>query len=88
MRLQIVNSKNATSYYVVKSVYENKKRTSKVVEKLGTYDSLKEKLNGEEPIAWAKKYVEELNKKEKEDKREILVKYSPEKLITLPCSRK
>lgn len=81
MRLSISKSKNAVSLYVIKSTYENKKNTSKVVEKLGTYDSLKEKLNGEDPIEWAKKYVEELNKKEKENKREILVKYSPDKFI-------
>ena len=80
MRLQIVKSKNAQSLYVVKSIYHNKKRTNKVIEKLGTYDYLKNILN-EEPIAWAKKYVEELNKKEKEGTRDILVKYCPTKII-------
>ena len=48
MRLQIVKSKNAQSLYVVKSIYHNKKRTNKVIEKLGTYDHLKNVLN-EEP---------------------------------------
>ena len=81
MRLQIVKSKNAASLYVVKSVFENGKRSSKVVEKLGTYSALKEKLNDEDPIEWAKKYVEELNRKEKEAKREVIVKYSPAKII-------
>ena len=81
MRLQIVNSKNAASFYVVKSIYENGKRSSKVVEKLGTYADLHKKLNGEDPVEWANKYIEELNKKDKEEKREILVKYSPSKLI-------
>jgi len=81
MRLQIVNSKNAASLYVVKSIYENGKRSSKVVEKLGTVAGLEKKLNDQDPIEWAKKYVEELNKKEKEEKREVLVKYSPSKLI-------
>lgn len=81
MRLQIVNSKNAASLYVVKSVYENGKRSSKVVEKLGTYAELLKALDGEDPINWAKKYIEDLNKKEKEEKREVLVKYSPTKLI-------
>ena len=80
MRLQIVKSKNAQSLYVVKSIYHNKKRTNKVIEKLGTYEHLKNVLN-EDPIVWAKKYVEELNKKEKEGTRDILVKYSPTKII-------
>lgn len=80
MRLQIIKSKNAQSLYVVKSVYHNKKRTNKVVEKLGTYDKLKETLN-EDPIAWAKNYVKELNKQEKAGTRNVLVKYSPTKII-------
>lgn len=81
MRLQIVNSKNAASLYVVKSIFENGRRSSKVVEKLGTYADLHKKLNGEDPIDWAKKYVDQLTQKEKEEKREVLVKYSPSKLI-------
>ena len=81
MRLQIVKSKNAASLYVVKSTFEKGKRTSKVVEKLGTYDELLKKLNGQDPIEWGKRYIEELNNKEKEEKQEVLVKYSPVKQI-------
>ena len=81
MRLQIVNSKNAASLYVVKSIFENGRRSSKVVEKLGTYADLHKRLNGEDPIDWAKKYVDLLTQKEKEEKREVLVKYSPSKII-------
>ena len=81
MRLQISKSKNASSLYVTKSIYVNGVSTSKVVEKLGTYDDLKEKLNGEDPIEWAKAYVAELTRKEKEEKREVLVRYSPAKQI-------
>ena len=80
MRLQIIKSKNAQSLYVVKSVYHNKKRTNKVVEKWGTYENLKESLN-EDPIKWAKNYVEKLNQQEKEGTRNILVKYNPTKII-------
>ena len=80
MRLQIIKSKNAQSLYVVKSVYHNKKRTNKVVEKLGTYEKLKHTLN-EDPIEWAKKYVEKLNEQEKNGTRTILVKYNPSKVI-------
>lgn len=82
MRLSISKSKNAASLYVIKSIYDKGKRTTKIVEKLGTYDELKEKLNGEDPIEWANKYIEELNKKEKEENREVMVKYSPSKVIT------
>ncbi len=81
MRLSISKSKNSASLYVIKSTYENGVHSTKIVEKLGTYDELKKKLDGQDPIEWAKKYIEELNKKEKEEKREVLVKYSPTKLI-------
>ena len=81
MRLQIVKSKNAQSLYVVKTIYNNKKRTNKVVEKLGTYENLKKKLYPNEPIEWAKKYVEELNKQEQEGTRNIIIKYNPTKII-------
>ena len=81
MRLSVSKSKNSTSLYVIKSTYKNGVRSSKVVEKLGTVNELSKKLNGQDPIEWAKKYVEELNKKEKEEKREVIVKYSPSKVI-------
>ena len=82
MRLQIIKSKNAASLYVVKSLFENGKRTSKVVEKLGTLAAISKAIDGQDPIEWAKKYVDELNRKEKLEKREVLLKYSPAKLIT------
>jgi len=81
MRLKISKSKNAQSLYVIKDVVTKEKRTSKVVEKLGTYRELKEKLNGRDPIEWAKQYIEELNQKEKEENSKIMVQYSPTKLI-------
>ena len=62
MRLSFSRSKNATSLYVIKDVTENNKRTTKIVEKLGTIKDLEEKLNGQDPIEWAKDYIDELNK--------------------------
>jgi transposase len=82
MRLGMSKSKNSTSLYVIKSTYENKKHSTKIVEKLGTIAELEKKLNGQDPIEWAKKYIEELNQKEKEEKRDVLLKYSPSKVIT------
>ena len=81
MRLGTSKSKNSTSLYVIKSTYENKKHSTKIVEKLGTIEELEKRLNGEDPIVWANKYIEELNKKEMEEKREVIVKYSPIKII-------
>ncbi|MCK9217112.1 MAG: transposase, partial [Firmicutes bacterium] len=81
MRLSFSKSKNSLSIYVIKDITVKGKRTTKVYEKLGTYDELKEKLNGEDPIKWAEEYVEKLNKEEKEENRAIMVKYSPVKVI-------
>jgi len=81
MRLKVTKSKNAASLYVIKSTYENKVNSSKIVEKLGTEKELREKLGGKDPYEWAKEYIAELNKKEKENKQEVLIKYAPHKLI-------
>ena len=43
MRLQTTKSKNAESFYVVKSVYSSGKRTNKIIEKLGTLPEVIEK---------------------------------------------
>lgn len=82
MRLQVSKTKNAASFYVVKSVYLDGKRTNKVVEKLGTYEELKEKLGYKDPYEWAEEYVKNLNRLEKENKQpDVIAKYSPIKLI-------
>lgn len=79
MRLKISKSKNVELLYVIKTVYIDGKQKTKTVERLGSVDELREKLNGEDPIKWAKKYIAELNRKEKEGTNEVLVKYSPVK---------
>jgi len=83
MRLNITKSKNAASLYVIKSVYNPKTQSNSsiIVEKLGTEAELREKLNGRDPYEWAKEYIKELNEQEKENKREILIKKLPTKLI-------
>jgi hypothetical protein len=59
----------------------NEIHSSKIVEKLGTYDELLVKLNGQDPYEWAKGYIAELNKKEMEETGKIMVQYSPTKLL-------
>ena len=83
MRLNVTKSKNAASLYVVKSVYNPKTQsnTSKIVEKLGTEAELREKLNGQDPYEWARQYIKELNEKEKENRRPVILTKTPSKLI-------
>lgn len=85
MRLQISKSKNAASFYVIKTTYTNGKEQTNIVEKLGTLAEL-QKIH-DDPIAWAKKYVDDLNKKEKEQKREVLVKYKQAERIEKDIQR-
>ena len=81
MKLTISKSKNSTSFYVQKSIRKNGVSTSITIEKLGTETELREKLNGADPYKWAKEYVAELNRKEKEQTREVIVRYSQSKQI-------
>lgn len=83
MKLTISKSKNATFLYVQKSFYDKERhvRTSKTVEKLGSLNALREKLNGEDPIKWAEAYVAQLTKQEQEEKQDVMVKFSPRKEI-------
>lgn len=81
MRLKITKTKNSESFYVITDIKRNGKRTTKIVEKLGTLKQLNDQLNGEDPYVWAKKYVNELNKKEQEGTRKVLIKKSQTQLI-------
>ena len=80
MRLKISESKNSKSFYVIRSTYKNGKHSSEVVEKLGTYAELS-KIHAD-PYEWAKQYVAELNEKEKEQKREVIIMRKQSKLIS------
>jgi hypothetical protein len=60
----------------------NGKRTTKIVEKLGTVAELEKKLGGEDPVEWAKKYIAQMNLLEKEGKEtDVIAKYSPSRLL-------
>lgn len=82
MRLNISRTKNAASYYVIETIYENKKEKTRIVEKLGTELELKEKLGDIDIKAWAKEYIKNLNELQKKGKEpDIIAKYSPNKII-------
>lgn len=87
MRLKVSRSKNAASLYVTKTVYEGKRQRTITVEKLGTEKELREKLNGADPYEWAKQYIEKLNQKEKEQQREVIIKYKQSKLLPMNKQR-
>ena len=81
MRLTITKNKNSSSFYVIKSITIDGKRTSKVIEKLGNLGEVTIKANGKNPYKWAQEYVDLLNKEEKENSNDILLKLSQVKSI-------
>ena len=64
------------------SPFKNKVNTSRIVEKLGTYDELKEKLNGRDPYEWAREYIAELNRQQAAGREpDVAASYSPTRQI-------
>ena len=69
MRLSITHTKNNTYFYMIKSYRNDKgKNTSKIIECLGNIEEVKKKANGEDPIEWAKKYIEQKTIEENENR--------------------
>ena len=83
MFIKKTKSKNAVHYSIVYNVTLNGKRTSKVYENIGNYQSLKIRANGVDPETWLNHYVNELNKKIKEDSLPIILRKRPNKQIEL-----
>lgn len=82
MKLTVSKSKNSASFYVQKSIRKpNGSVTTVTVEKLGNIDEVKAKANGQDPYVWAQEYVNELNRREYEEQKSILISRSPSRLI-------
>lgn len=81
MKVCISKSKNTTIYYLSKSVRIGNRTTTKTVEKIGTYDEIKEKCGDMEPLEWAKKYAAKRSAEEKAAKQDVIMKCSSSMLI-------
>jgi len=81
MKLTCSGSKNSPKYYIPKTVRINGKSTTKTIEKLGGFDELKQRFGEVEPITKAKDYVKKLTLDEKNERKSILIQYSPVTLI-------
>jgi hypothetical protein len=82
MKLTISKSKNSASFYVQKSIRkQNGSVTTVTVEKLGNLDEVRSKAAGMDPYVWAQEYVNELNRREYDEQKEIIISYSPSKLL-------
>ena len=82
MKLTVSKSKNSASFYVQKSIRKKGGGTTTItVEKLGNIEEVRAKAGGKDPYVWAQEYVNELNRREYEEQKEIIVSYSPSKLL-------
>lgn len=82
MKLTVSKSKNSASFYVQKTIRkDNGAVTTITVEKLGNIDEVRTKAGGKDPYVWAQEYVNELNRREYEEQKEIIISYSPSKLL-------
>ena len=82
MRLNLVKSKNATQFYVIKSYRENGVNHTKIVEKLGNLEEVTKKAGEQDPYEWAKAYVSELNRREKEGREpKVIAEYDPQRSL-------
>ncbi len=86
MRLKISRSPHSNSYYVIKSAYVNKRITSVIVEKLGNDKFIRETYGVDDPEAWAREYVAELNRKAKDEESKMSISFSP--VASIPLGEK
>ena len=83
MKLTVTKSKNSACFYVQKSIRKPNGggTTTITIEKLGNLEEVKNKAKGQDPYKWAQEYVNELNRREYEEQKSILISYSPSKLL-------
>ena len=82
MKLTVSKSKNSASFYVQKTIRKpNGSVTTVTIEKLGNLAEVTAKASGKDPYVWAQEYVNELNRREYEENKEVLVSYSPSRIL-------
>lgn len=82
MRLVVKQSGRFTYLYAIKGYRtDDGKSTTKVVEKFGTIEELREKMPGIDPVEWARERVVEMTAKEKEEDKKVIIEYDPRESI-------
>lgn len=87
LRIKKSVSKNSTSYSVIKDIYRNGKKTTKVVEALGNDQDILAKHPGVDPYTWAREYAKYLTEQEEQEYQPITAKFQPTTQITLEQQR-
>jgi len=82
MRIKITKTNSNTNYYVIKDYNINGKRTTKIIEKLGSEQELKNKIGNVDLNDYLDKYINALNGKDKDENRTISLNLSTSKSIS------
>ena len=81
VRLNKVKSKNAVSYYIIRSVRRDGKNSSEIVKKLGTEKSIREKYGVEDVDAWAREQLRIMNEEEAASDHRVLIPLSTDRIV-------
>ena len=81
MRIRATKTKNTVQYAIIKDITKNGKRTTCIYENIGNFEKLKQRAGDENALEWLNKYVQKLNKKEKEEKLPVIIRKDPSKII-------
>ena len=83
MRLNKVKSKNAISYYIIRSVRRGGKNSSEIVKKLGTEKSIRETYGVDDVDAWAREQLRLMNEEEAASDHRVLVPFTTNSTIDM-----
>lgn len=83
MRLKITKTNSNTNYYIIKDFKINGKRTTKIIEKLGTEKDIKLKFKTDDVKSFLNDYISKLNKEESKTKSTLIKFYDENKILDL-----
>ncbi len=80
MRIMKGRSSNPT-YHVIQDVKKNGKRSTEIIENLGSASEICEKYHVTDADAWANGYIAKKRAEVKESKHDVLIKFNKDALI-------
>ena len=90
MRINISKSKNHEFIYIIRDIYNNGSRTTKIHKKLGKIEDLcsEKNMSRDEVITWAKNYAKELTIKDNDISQDTIIPFVPTRIIDKDVQRK
>ena len=82
MRLKISKSKNTTLFYIIKDYTKNKKRSTKIVQRIGNLEEVKIMAGNKDYKDWLKDYVKKYNEEHCKSET-IIIKKNNKKIISM-----